>query len=275
MPRPVQVSAGSIFGPINSISTHKELIWQLAYREILGKYKGSFLGLLWSLLNPLFLLAIYTFVFTQVFKSRWIEGGTTGDYAIALFVGLIAHGFLAECLSRAPGLIVGNPSYVKKVVFPLEILPFPIMLAALFHAFASIVILLIAKWLLTGGVPWTALAFPIVILPLSIQGVAFSWILSSLSVYVRDVSQTVALLVTALLFISPVFFPVKSLPQYLHVAARWNPLTIPIEESRKILIWGQWPDWSLLGIYTVASVLLAWLGFIIFQKSRKGFADVI
>ena len=262
-------------GPLASLLAHRELIWQLGFREILGKYKGSFLGLLWSLFNPLLLLAIYTFVFTQVFKARWVEGETTGEFAIALFIGLIIHGFFAECVTRAPGLVIGNPSYVTKVIFPLEILPFPSVMAALFHAAASVIILLLAQWLVAGNVPWTAWLFPLILAPLVVQVVAFSWVLAAMAVYVRDVAQTVSILVTALLFLSPVFFPLQSLPAYMHGIARWNPLTIPIEASRQVLLWGQWPDWRQLAMYALASLAVAWIGFALFQKSRRGFADVL
>lgn len=262
-------------GPLSSVLLNRELIWQLGFREILGKYKGSFFGIFWSLVNPLLLLAIYTFVFTKVFKSRWVEGETTAEFAIALFVGLIAHGFFAECLSRAPGLVVGNPSYVTKVVFPLEILPFPSVMAALFHAAASICILLLAQWVVVGTVPWTAWLFPLVLAPLAVQAIAFSWVLAAFAVYVRDVAQTVSIMTTALLFMSPVFFPLNSLPDYLQGAARWNPLTIPIEQARKVLLWGQWPDWDQLGAYALVSLVVAWIGFALFQKSRRGFADVL
>ncbi|HZX80943.1 MAG TPA: ABC transporter permease [Lysobacter sp.] len=264
-----------VAGPLRSLARHRELITQLTHREIIGKYRGSFLGLLWSLLNPLLLLVVYTFVFTQVFKARWVEGESTAQFAIALFVGLIIHGFLAECISRAPLLVTANPSYVTKVVFPLEILPFPSVFAALFHAGVSTVVLLVAQLVISGHLPWTAVLFPMILLPLAAQILALSWILSGISVYVRDIAQFVTILVTGLLFLSPVFFPLHSLPVYLQGVARFNPLTIPIEESRKVLLWGQWPDFGLLGIYSVVSLVVFVIGFAVFQKVRRGFADVL
>ena len=262
-------------GPLVSLWRYRDLIWRLGYREIIGQYKGSYLGVFWSLANPLLLLAVYTFVFTKVFKARWIEGETTAEFATALFVGLIVHGFFAECLNRAPGLVVGNPSYVTKVVFPLEILPYPLTIAALFHAFASLVILLVARLLLTGTLPWTVVLFPIVFAPLVLMAIGFVWVLSALAVFVRDVSQTIAIITTALLFLSPVFYPLQSLPAYMQNAARFNPLTIPIEEARKVLLWGQMPDWMALAGYTAVALLLCAVAFGLFQHSRKGFADVL
>lgn len=262
-------------GALRSLWLHRDLVRQLGHREIIGKYKGSFLGLLWSFFHPLVMLAIYTFVFTTVFKARWIEGETTAGFATALFVGLIMHGFLSDCLARATGLVLGNPSYVTKVVFPLEILPFPSAIAALFHLLCSLGVLLLAKLLLDGAVPWTAILFPIVLFPLVIQAIAWSWVLAALAVYVRDVAQTVSLLITALLFLSPVFYPLETLPQGLRDIARINPLTIPMEEARNVLLWGRMPDWSQLGIYTLVSLLIAWLAYRMFEKARKGFADVL
>lgn len=262
-------------GPLTSLWKHRGLIRQLSFREVIGKYKGSFLGVVWSLFNPLVMLAIYTFVFTQVFSARWVEGETTSEFALALFVGLIMHGFLAECLGRAPGLVLANPSYVTKIVFPLEILPYTSVFASLFHACASLLVLLLAKLVLTGSIPWTAVLFPFVLLPLAVQALAYSWILSSLAVYVRDVSQMVGVLVTALLFLSPVFYPMSTLPARLHGIARLNPLTIPIEEARNVLLWGRIPNWSALALYTLASLLLALVAFAMFQKTRRGFADVL
>lgn len=264
-----------LVGPLVSMWSNRGLIRQLSFREVIGKYKGSFLGLAWSLFNPLVMLAIYTFVFTQVFSARWTEGETTSEFALALFVGMIMHGFLAECLGRAPSLVLANPSYVTKIVFPLEILPYTLIFASLFHSFASLVVLLLAKLVLTGSVPWTAVLFPLVLLPLAVQAVAYSWILSSLAVYVRDVAQMVGILITALLFLSPVFYPMSTLPANLHGIARLNPLTIPIEEARNVLLWGRIPDWQALMLYSLASLLLAVAAFAMFQKARRGFADVL
>lgn len=262
-------------GPLAALWTHRQLIRQLGSREIVGKYKGSFFGVFWSMFHPLLMLAIYTFVFTQVFSTRWVEGATTSDFALALFVGLIMHGFLAECLGRAPTLVLANPSYVTKIVFPLEILPYPSVFASVFHAFASLGVLLLAKLLLTGSLAWTTVLFPLVLLPLVIQAVAYSWVLAALAVYVRDVTQIVGVLITALLFLSPVFYPLDRLSPQLRGLVKLNPLTIPIEEARQVLLWGRLPDWQALGVYTAVSILLALLAFALFQKSRQGFADVL
>jgi lipopolysaccharide transport system permease protein len=258
----------------SSFWRHRDLVLQLARREVVGKYRGSFLGLLWSFFHPLVMLGIYTFVFTQVFNARWTEGETTTGFAMALFVGLIMHGFLGEGLARAPHLVLGNPSYVTKVVFPLEVLTVASVLAALFHALASTAVFVLVM-LALGRLPPTAALFPLVLAPLALQALGWSWLFSGVAVYVRDVGQMVGLLVTALLFLSPVFFPLQTLPASLQTIARFNPLTIPIEQARRVLMWGEAPQWTELGIYAAASVLIAFFGLAAFHKLRRGFADVL
>lgn len=249
----------------------------MARREVTGRYRGSMIGLAWSLLNPLLMLLAYTFVFSIVFNARWGNGTSENrtDFAMIMFVGLIIHGIFAECINRAPTLIPGNANYIKKVVFPLEILPWITLLASLFHAAANLLILLIALTLFGRGVPWTVLLFPLILVPFAMTTLGIAWFLSALGVYVRDVAHTTGLLTTLLLFVSPVFYPVSALPETYRDLMMFNPLTFVIEESRKILIYGHLPDWSGLSIYFAIACLVAWAGFWWFQKSRRGFADVL
>lgn len=257
---------------------NRQLIVQMTKREVLGRYKGSAMGLAWSFLNPVFMLTVYTFVFSVVFKSRW--GGGGGDesktqFAVVLFVGMIVHGLFAEVLNRAPGLILSNVNYVKKVVFPLEILPVVSMGAALFHSIVSLGVLLLAFIIFNGYLHWTILFAPVVLLPLIIVSLGISWMLASLGVYMRDVGQTIGLITTVMMFLSPVFYPITSLPEEFRPWLLANPLTFIIEQAREILIWGHMPDCLGLGIYTLAASVVAWAGYAWFQKTRKGFADVL
>ncbi len=248
----------------------------MSRREIVGRYQGSVMGLLWSFLNPVFMLAVYTFVFSVVFKARWGAGEESrGQFAVVLFAGLIVHTLFSEVLNRAPQLILGNANYVKKVVFPLEVLPVVQLLAAAFHALVSIVVLLAAQWVFNGGVPWTVVLLPVVALPLLALTLGVAWMLSSLGVFVRDVGQTTVLATSVLLFLSPIFFPINALPANFQVWMHLNPLTFIIEQVRAVLVWGQQPDWIGLVQYSIAAVLIGWLGFAWFQKTRKGFADVL
>jgi homopolymeric O-antigen transport system permease protein len=255
---------------------HRQLIIQLTKRDVIGRYRGSVMGLAWSFFNPLLMLAIYTFVFSVVFKARWGVGGEGKvNFAIILFVGLIVYGLFAECINRAPSLIVSNVNYVKKVVFPLEILPSVAIGSALFHASISLVVLLAAQLLINQRLPWTVVVFPIILLPLLLVTVGLAWLLSALGVFVRDIAQTTSILTTVLMFLSPLFYPVSALPPSYQLWLHLNPLTFMIEQSRNVLIFGNTPNWIGWGIALAASMLISAGGFWWFQKTRKGFADVL
>ena len=262
---------------LTSFWYHRQLIWQMTKREVVGRYRGSIMGLAWSFFNPILMLSVYTLVFSGVFKSRWSVGGeeTKSEFAVVLFVGMIVHGLFAEVLNRAPGLILGNVNYVKKVVFPLEVLPVIAMGAALFHSLVSLLVLLIAFIIFNGYLHWTAIFTPFVLLPLVILTLGLAWMLASLGVFLRDVGQTIGIITTIAMFLAPVFFPVTALPENFRPLIMANPLTLIIEQARQVLIWGDLPDWTGLGIYTLVASAVAWVGYAWFQKTRKGFADVL
>lgn len=254
----------------------RDLIWQMTKREVVGRYRGSVLGLFWSFFNPVLMLIIYTFVFSVVFKARWGEGGESRfEFGLILFAGLIVFNLFSECVTRAPSLIVGNVNYVKKVVFPLEILPLIAMGAALFHSVVSLGVLMVFYVLVSASLHWTIIFAPLIMLPLLLITLGLSWFLASFGVFVRDVAQTIGILVTALMFLSPIFYPVTALPAKYHAIIYMNPLTFIIEQMRDVLIWGKLPSWSGLCIAMLVGMLMTWLGLIWFQKTRKGFADVL
>ncbi|SDI37489.1 ABC transporter permease [Pseudomonas panipatensis] len=265
---------------VSSLWRHRQLIGQMTKREVIGRYRGSALGIAWSFLNPLMMLSVYTFVFSVVFKSRWGNSTTlTNDshamFAIMLFVGLIVHGLFAEVINRSPGLIISNVNFVKKVIFPIEILPIVSMGAALFHSAISTLVLILAYIAFLGAPQWTSIFLPLVLLPLVTLTLGISWFLASIGVFLRDVSQTMAIFTTVMLFMSPVFFPLSALPERFRPFIMANPLTFIIEQSRTVLIEGKIPDIQGLTIYFLISTLVAWAGFAWFQKTRKGFADVL
>lgn len=274
---PHQAHQTSLLEIYASFVRNRALIVQMAKREVLGRYRGSIMGLAWSFFNPLLMLAVYTFFFSFVLKSRWGTAQDAGhaDFAIVLFVGLIAHGLFAECINRAPALINSNVSYVKKVVFPLEIFPLIAMGSALFHAAISVLVLLALQLSIVGSLPWTVVFFPLVVTPLIVVTLGFAWFLAASGVFVRDIGQTTGMLTSVLLFVSPVFYPVSSLPHKMQLIVMVNPLTLIIEESRKALLYGEMPNWTGLGVYLLVGTTVAWVGFWWFQKTRKGFADVL
>jgi len=259
-----------------SLWKNRQLASMMVKREIAGKYRGSFMGIFWSLLTPIFMLMVYTFVFGIVFKSRWNAGSYSNtEFAMVLFVGLMVFNLFAECINRASTLIISNVNYVKKVIFPLEILPVVALGSALFNLLVSFVVWL-AFYLVLFGLPKvTIFLFPLLLMPLLMLILGLSWFLASLGVFVRDVSQFINIVTTALMFLSPIFYPVSAVPEKFHPLMYMNPITPVVEQVRGALLWGTAPDWgSFIGTLLV-TLLIAWLGFAWFQKTRKGFADVI
>ena len=261
---------------IASLWPNRALIKALTKREILGRYRGSVLGIFWSLFNPLFMLAVYTFVFSEVLKARWNVGSDSKtDFALALFAGLIVFNLFSECINRAPSLILSNINYVKKVVFPLEVLPCVVLSSALFHAAISLGVWLAAYTVFYGVPHATVLYLPLIIIPFMFFIMGLSWLLASLGAYLRDISQFIGILTTVMMFLSPIFYPATALPEDTRYLLYLNPLTPVIEQTRDVLFMGKEPDFSMLGIYWAATIFIAWLGFAWFQKTRKGFADVL
>jgi lipopolysaccharide transport system permease protein len=262
---------------LRSFSQNRHLIWQMTKREVVGRYRGSVLGLFWSFFNPVFMLTIYTFVFSVIFKAKWGTSHSESriEFAIILFAGLIIYNFFAEVINRAPGLVLANTNYVKKVVFPLEILPIVAAGSALFHAMISVGVLLLFNGLVNQNFPSTIYLLPVVFMPILILTLGLAWFLASLGVFLRDVGQTISLFTTVLMFLSPIFFPASALPDNMQIYLFLNPLTFIIEQTRQVLVWGRSPAWQGLGLYMLLSLMIAWIGLIWFQKTRKGFADVL
>ncbi len=256
---------------------NRSLVWQLTKRDVIGRYRGSMFGILWSVFNPILMLAVYTFVFNVVFKARWsnnVDESKT-EFAIILFAGMIVFNLFSECVNRAPNLIVSNANYVKKVVFPLEVLPGVVLCSAIFHMLISFTVLIVFVWLTMSKIHWTLIYVPFVCLPLIFGTLGLCWLFASLGVYLRDIAQTIGIITTMIMFLSPIFFPVSSLPPMYQGLIRLNPLSFLIEQMRNVTIWGQQPDFVLLCLYTLSGFGMAWLGLMWFQKSRKGFADVL
>lgn len=259
-----------------SIKANAGLIIELIKRDIIGRYRGSFMGLLWSFFNPVLMLLVYTFVFGIIFKSRWPGGtGSTSEYALVLFSGLIIFNFFSECIAKAPGLITGNTGYVKKIIFPLEILPVVAIGAAFFHFCISFAVWLLFYMVFFGWPPMTLLWLPIVILPLLFIILGLSWFLSSLGVYLRDVSHVMGIVLMVMMFMTPIFYSLSALPEKYRNILKINPLATLVEQAQNVMIWGRGIDWSAWGLVTVISVVIAYLGFAWFQKTRSGFSDVL
>lgn len=255
----------------------RSIILQFTRREIEGRYRGSYLGILWSLAQPLFMLSVYTIVFGVVFKSRWPQAQTDSlaEFALIVFCGLVAFGLFSECVGRAPTLVTSVPNYVKKVVFPLEVLPVTALGAALFHLGVSLVVLLAAQLVLLGSLPWTAILVPLVTLPAIFLCLGAMWFLASLGVFVRDIGQAIGLLVTALFFFTPIFYSIEVIPEPLRTFILYNPMAPVVENYRRVLLWGALPSWPGLVLWTLATLIWMLLGYAWFMKTKKAFADVL
>lgn len=254
----------------------RELIWQLVRREISLRYSGSFLGIIWSFINPLAMLMVYSFVFGTVFKARWGTVATESqDYTILLFVGMLIHGLFAECLGKSATLIVANSNYVKKVIFPLEILPWTIIGAALFHFLTGLIVLMGLQLILTGGLQWTLVYLPLILIPFVLFLMGLSWFVSALGVFFRDIAQVVGMITAVMMFLSPVFYSIESIPERFRPYMMANPLTLVIEQSRQVLIYGLQPDLHALLILGLVGIFTCGTGLWFFNKTRKGFSDVL
>ena len=259
-----------------SLWRHRELIISLVQRDIIGRYRGSALGIVWSFVHPMFMLAVYTFVFSVVFQARGGSGNDSkAEFALVLFAGLIVFNLFAECINRAPSLITSNVNYVKRVVFPLEILPWVALGSALFHGLMSIVVWIVFYIILFGLPNLSILLLPAAVLPLVLLTMGFSWFFAALGVYVRDISQITTIMTTVLMFLSPIFYPASALPQNFQPVLLLNPLAPALEQIRGVLMWGEIPSPHLWGLYLLATSVVAYLGFAWFQKTRRGFADVL
>ncbi|MER0169915.1 MAG: ABC transporter permease [Nitrosomonas sp.] len=271
----------TFFNSFLTLRQHYPLILQMTKREVISRYRGSFLGLLWTFINPILMLSIYTFVFSVVFKVRLDSHNSSVihddefAFALLLFTGLILFNLFSECLARAPGLILANINYVKKIIFPLEILPLISLCSALFHAGISFLVLFSFLLITSHPIEWTIIFLPVILLPLVLLTLGLSWILASIGVFVRDIGQFIGLVLTMLLFLSPIFYPASALPESIRDYLFLNPLTLIIEQARAVILYGQLPDWSGLILYYLFAFLIAWIGLLWFNKTRKGFADVL
>jgi lipopolysaccharide transport system permease protein len=265
------------FGLARNLWRHRELIVQFTRREVEGRYRGSFLGIFWSLAQPLFMLTVYTVVFGVVFQSRWPQARSESlaEFALTVFAGLISYNLFSECVGRAAGLIVAVPNYVKKVVFPLETLPVSVLGAALFHMLVSVVVLLAAALALLGSLPWTIVLLPVVVLPLIFLSLGAMWLLASLGVYVRDIGQLAGIALQALFFFTPILYAIDIIPEPLRTVILYNPLAPIAENFRRVLLWGTLPSFPGLGLWLIATGAFMVAGYAWFMQTKKGFADVL
>lgn len=263
-------------GPFRAFGRDRGLTAQLAWRDILGRYRGANFGLFWSLIGPLMMLAIYAVAFGHILGSRWVRPeGDAANFAIVLFMGIIVHGFFAECLVRAPGLMQANASYVKKVIFPLPVLPWSVVWSALFHMGMNLLVFVLLAALVFGIFSWYIVLLPLVLAPLVMLTIAATWVTAALGVYLRDINQAVPVVVTGMFFLSSAIIPVQSVPEEYRFVFHLNPLTFFIDQARNVALWQVPPDWWGLAGYAVGGLLAMYLAYAWFKLTSRGFADVL
>jgi len=256
--------------------THRRLILRLARRRIQARYRGSMLGMLWTIVHPLLLLGVYTLVFSTVFRARWnLPDGNEAHFALFLFCGMIFYTILAESMNEAPRLMLDNRVYIKQLRFPLETLTWISLTALLFNFAVSAVILVVFYAFVAGIPPLTSAYLPVVLVPVLLLALGLSWFLASLGTFLRDLSQVTGVLTTALLFLSPIFYPSSVVPEAWQRYLYWNPLTSILEMARGVLLQGTPPDFGLLALLTALAWLVAWAGYSWFMRTKGAFADVL
>jgi len=267
---------GSIFEPITRLIGSRQIVYYLTRKRIVLRYRGSLLGIFWVLISPALTLVIYTVVFGVMLRARWSSGDTsTTEYALMLYLGLCVYWFVSDCVAEAPNLILNHPNYVKKVVFPLEILPFVSVADALFHTLLRFLVFVIAVSILEGPPPATILLLPLVWIPVCLWTLALCWLLAAAGVFLRDLREVVALALVAMLFLSPIFYSLDNIPDVAAAVMRLNPIVIPVIQVREVAFLGVIPDPATWLKVVGLSAFCARLSYAIFSRSRGMFADVV
>lgn len=260
------------------LASNRGLLWQFSMRNVQARYKGSVLGLVWMFVQPLMMLSVYTFVFSVVLKAKWGVGAadeSNSSFAVVMFCGMALYNLFSESISMCCSCVNANANLVKKVIFPVEILPAAQVLSTFVLGLAWFVLLFIGSWIVLGFVGWTMLLLPIVLLPLMFFTLGMSYFVASLGVFVKDTLYVVGVLLQILFFATPIFYPVSAVPEELRWVLNWNPLTVFIEQARNVFLYGLLPDWRFLGIATLVSLVVLQLGFFFFARTKRGFADVL
>lgn len=259
----------------NIILNRRSLVLELIRREFTSHYRGTIGGLIWPILQPVLMLTVYSFTFGYILQARGGLGENNTSYVLLLFSGLIIHHAFAESINKSVRLILSNQNFVKKIVFPLELLSLTLCLSILINLTVSLLILLTAITLLDGmpGVNalWTLLVI-IVFIPTML---AASWFLAAVGVFLRDIGQVTGILSHALLFLSPVFYRLDNAPEPMQTFLKLNPITVIIEQLREVLIYSNPPNFSALGVYFIIASIFALISYLMFMKSKSVFADML
>lgn len=255
----------------------RDLIFQLTRREIKNRYKGTYLGLCWPMIVPLFMLTVYSFVFGVILKSSWPYSRTGGmvEFGLTLLSGIVMFNVFSDTLGASATLIVTNPNYVKKIVFPLEILPVVVLNTAIFHGALSLAILFLGTLVFVGAPGWWVLSFPFILVSLCAFTLGLGWIIAALGVFIRDMSHSLNLLLQVGFLCTPIFYDPSRIPERFRWLVAFNPLAAFVMSGRDVLLWRRSPNWIWLGVMMFSSLIVMQAGYIIFVKSKKAFSDVL
>lgn len=266
----------SLFEPVISLIDSRQIVYYLTRKRIVLRYRGSLLGVFWALVSPALTLAIYTVVFGVLLRARWsTEESSTTEYALLLYLGLCIYWFVSDCVSEAPNLVLNHPNYVKKVIFPLEVLPYVSVADALFHTVIRLAVFVVAVSIFHGLPPWTIVLLPLVWIPVCLWTLALCWILAAAGVFLRDLREVISLALVAMLFLSPVFYSLDQMPSVASTVIRLNPIVIPVTQLRDVAYFGVVPDPVVWLQMVVISAIFARAAFAVFSRSRGAFADVV
>jgi lipopolysaccharide transport system permease protein len=255
---------------------HRRLIRRLAIQQVRSRYAGSVLGVVWAVVHPIFLLAVFTFVFSVIFQARWgTEVHARGHFALVLFAGLLVYNLFQHCLIHAPMILVGRPSYVTKMVFPLDVLPWVTLAEAVFNAIVGFMVFFVLYGVILGVPPLTTLAVPVLLIPLMLFILGMMWVLAAAGVYVRDLAQVVNVVALVAMFLSPIFYPLEAIPDRFRVIILMSPLTIVITHVRGAVFDGVLPSPGGFVLSLAVGWCVAWFGFVCFCLLRRGFGDVV
>ena len=255
----------------------RELLWQFTLRNVELRHKGSHLGLIWSFRNPLLMLGLYVLVFGYVFGGSFgvRSDETKLDYALGVFMGLALFHFIGEVLATSPSLIVSNPNFVKKVVFPLEILPASGVGGAAFHMMVSLGLFLLGLQFFGNGLHLGVLWLPIIVLPILFLCLGIAWFFSALGVFFRDVGQIMQFLTLALMYASGVFNSARKFPPSAWAFLRFNPILLAVELARDAVLWQRPLNFHHLAYTYVFGLTACYLGYAAFRRMKPAFADVL
>lgn len=263
---------------IRLVAEHNYLLRQMLRRNIAARYKGSALGFLWSFAHPLMMLCVYTFVFGIVFKARWgVEAfeDNRAAFPLIMFCGMAVFNIFAESVNTSVGVVVDNPGLVKKVIFPLELLPLCNVATACVFGLAWFALLLVGGAVFLGHISVTLLLLPVTLIPLLLLSAGVSFFVASLGVYLRDMRQLVGLVTQILFFMTPIFYPISIVPEHLRWILEINPLSPVVEQTRRLFLYDQLPEPGVCAVMFLVSGVVFQLGLSWFVKTKKGFADVL